>query len=95
MNNKIAILDAKVIAENQKLKILLVINTLAHGGGAENLVFVLYNELKKRSDILVKLITFQHSSIFGLDNLDVFEQQLQDDPDFTILPELSCSKEPT
>jgi glycosyltransferase involved in cell wall biosynthesis len=65
------------------MKIILIARTIAYGGGAERLVFETYNELKRRlGDSSVMLIVFQHSSIFNINGLDVYEKKLANDPNF-------------
>ncbi len=68
----------------KELRVLLVTRTMAHGGGAERLVFDIFQELKKKENVKVKLISFQHSSSFNRPNLDYFENILEDDEDFKI-----------
>lgn len=67
-----------------ELRVLLATRTMAHGGGAERLVFDIFQELKQRENIKVKLVSFQHSSIFNLPNIDHFEKALAADKDFKI-----------
>jgi glycosyltransferase involved in cell wall biosynthesis len=65
------------------MKVILIARTIAYGGGAERLVFETYNELKRRlGESSVMLIVFQHSSIFNINGLDVYEKKLANDPNF-------------
>jgi hypothetical protein len=43
----------------ENLKVLLAIRSMAHGGGAESLVFNIYKELKTRKGVQVKLVSFE------------------------------------
>lgn len=65
------------------MKVLLIARTIAFGGGTETLVFETFNELKKQIGINnVKLIVFQHTSMFNLDDIDYYEKILENDPNF-------------
>ena len=67
------------------MKILLVTRTMAFGGGAESLVFMIYNELKKRiGSENIMLVSFQNSKIFKFENIDKYEKELKNDPMFKI-----------
>ena len=64
---------------NEPLKILYVIRTLTHGGGAERLMFDLYNELTKRNDVLFKIVVLQKSDFFkkhNISNADYYEKRM-------------------
>jgi glycosyltransferase involved in cell wall biosynthesis len=61
-------------------RILLAIRSMSHGGGAEALVFNIYNELKKRPSIHVKIVAFRKPE--GAGNRSFFEEQLAGNPDF-------------
>jgi glycosyltransferase involved in cell wall biosynthesis len=66
---------------DEKLKVLYVIRTLTHGGGAERLMFDIYQELKKRKNITCKIIVLQKSSFFkdfNIANSDFYENQIDD-----------------
>ena len=68
------------------MKVLIVTRTLAFGGGAESLVYNTYNKLKERLGTEnVKLVSFQHSSIFKFDNIDLYEKALINDSNFNVL----------
>ncbi len=62
------------------LKVMLAIRSMSHGGGAEALVFNIYNELKKRPGIKVKIVAFRKSE--EANNRSYFEKQLSGNPDF-------------
>jgi glycosyltransferase involved in cell wall biosynthesis len=64
----------------ETMKILLAIRSMSHGGGAEALVFNIYNELKRRPDIKVKIVAFRKPEEGN--NRSFFEQQLSGNPDF-------------
>lgn len=53
---------------------------MAHGGGAESLVFNIFNELKKRPGVYVKLVAFRNAG--ELDNRNHYEERLSGNPDF-------------
>ena len=64
---------------NEPLKVLYVIRTLTHGGGAERLMFDLYNELIKRKDIQFKIVVLQKSDFFkkfNISNADYYETRM-------------------
>ena len=66
---------------DKKLKILFVVRTLTHGGGAERLIFDLYNELNIRNDIHFKILVLQKSEIFkeyNISNADYYENKMKD-----------------
>jgi glycosyltransferase involved in cell wall biosynthesis len=66
---------------DKKLKILFVVRTLTHGGGAERLIFDIYNELNKRNDIHFKIVVLQKSEIFkeyNISNADYYENKMKD-----------------
>jgi hypothetical protein len=68
------------------MKVILIARTIAYGGGAERLVFETYNALKdKIGSSNVKLIVFQHSSIFNIKGLDTYEKALENDINFHCL----------
>lgn len=65
------------------MKVLLIARTIAFGGGTETLVFETFHELKKQIGINnVKLIVFQHTSIFNVDDIDYYEKILVNDKNF-------------
>jgi glycosyltransferase involved in cell wall biosynthesis len=65
------------------MKVLLIARTIAFGGGTETLVFETYHELKKQIGVNnVKLIVFQHTSIFNVNDIDYYEKVLENDPNF-------------
>jgi glycosyltransferase involved in cell wall biosynthesis len=72
-----------LIAEGEKLRVLLTANTLTHGGGAESLVFNIYNELKRRNDVHVKFVTFQKALNKSFTDSTYLEELLLKDPDFS------------
>ena len=55
---------------------------MTHGGGAESLVYNIFNELKRRPEIHVKLITFQKAFDRGINDSTHLEEILLKDPDF-------------
>ena len=55
---------------------------MTHGGGAESLVFNIFNELKRRPDIHVKLVTFQKAFDRTINDSTHLEEILLKDPDF-------------
>jgi len=64
---------------NEPLKILFIIRTLTHGGGAERLMFDIYNELIKRTDVNFKIVVLQKSDIFknyNISNADYYETRM-------------------
>lgn len=64
---------------NEPLKVLYVIRTLTHGGGAERLMFDLYNELIKRKNIVFKIVVLQKSDFFkkfNISNADYYETRM-------------------
>jgi glycosyltransferase involved in cell wall biosynthesis len=64
---------------NEPLKVLYVIRTLTHGGGAERLMFDIYNELIKRTDVLFKIVVLQKSDFFknyNIANADYYEKRM-------------------
>ena len=68
------------------MKVILIARTIAYGGGAERLVFETYNALKdKIGSSNVKLIVFQHSSIFNIKGLGTYEKALENDKNFHCL----------
>lgn len=68
------------------MKIILIARTIAYGGGAERLVFESYNALKNKiGESNIKLIVFQHSSIFNITGLDTYEKKLSTDENFHCL----------
>jgi glycosyltransferase involved in cell wall biosynthesis len=67
------------------MKLLIVIRSIAFGGGAESLVFDIYAKMK---EILgyenVRLVVFQSSHIFNYSKYNKFEDELSNDPNFII-----------
>jgi len=55
---------------------------MTHGGGAESLVFNIFNELKRRPEIHVKLVTFQKAFDRSFKDSTHLEEILLKDPDF-------------
>ena len=55
---------------------------MTHGGGAESLVFNIFNELKNHSEIHVKLVTFQKAFDRSINDSTHLEEILLKDPDF-------------
>ena len=55
---------------------------MTHGGGAETLVFDIFNELKRRNNVHVKLITFQKAQDNSIKSSTHLEDILLRDPDF-------------
>ena len=68
--------------ETEKLRVLLTANTMTHGGGAETLVFDIFNELKRRPQVHVKLITFHKAEDSSIKSSTHLEDILLQDPDF-------------
>ena len=67
------------------MRVLLIARTLAFGGGAEKIVFETYLQLKKRlGNENVRLVVFQPSSMFTMDNVDFYEKKLMQDENFII-----------
>lgn len=66
----------------EDLRILLAIKNMDHGGGAEAIVYDIYNELKTRKDVRVKLVAFENANVHIDPSLGYFEEQLISDPDF-------------
>ncbi len=79
-------LDKNFLFETREgMRVLLIARTLAFGGGAEKLVFETYAHLKKRlGNQNVKLVVFQPSSMFNMDNVDYYEKKLVQDENFII-----------
>lgn len=68
------------------MKVLLITRTMAFGGGAESLVYNLYKKLKiQLGRNNVSLVSFQPSSMFDYENIDIYEHELKDDNNFKIL----------
>jgi len=66
------------------MKVLYVISSIAYGGGAERLMFDIYNELKRNKFLSIKLLILQNSEYYtrlNLPNADYFENELKNDPD--------------
>jgi glycosyltransferase involved in cell wall biosynthesis len=66
------------------MKILYVIRSIAYGGGAERLMFDIYNEIKKIKNVEVKLLILENSEYYtrlNFPNSDFFEKQLINDSD--------------
>ena len=66
----------------EKLRVLITANTMTHGGGAETLVFDIFNELKLRPQVHVKLITFHKAQDSTIKSSTHLEDILLQDPDF-------------
>jgi glycosyltransferase involved in cell wall biosynthesis len=75
-------LTALSVHEKEKLRVLLTANTMTHGGGAETLVFDIFNALKRRPDVHVKLVTFQKAFDRSINDSTHLEDVLLKDPDF-------------
>jgi glycosyltransferase involved in cell wall biosynthesis len=75
-------LTALSVHEKEKLRVLLSANTMTHGGGAETLVFDIFNALKRRPDVHVKLVTFQKAFDRSINDSTHLEDALLKDPDF-------------
>ena len=68
------------------MRVLLIARTIAFGGGTETLVYETFHELKKQIGIEnVKLVVFQHTSIFNVNDIDHYEKILESDPNFHCL----------
>jgi glycosyltransferase involved in cell wall biosynthesis len=68
--------------EKEQLRILLIANTMTVGAGAEALVLNIFNGLKKRPGIKVKLITLKSAAIKTGFDIPGVEAQLAKDSDF-------------
>jgi glycosyltransferase involved in cell wall biosynthesis len=68
------------------MRVLLIARTIAFGGGTETLVYETFHELKKQIGIEnVKLVVFQHTSIFNVNDIDHYEKILDSDSNFHCL----------
>lgn len=64
----------------ENLKVLLAIRSMEHGGGAESLIFNIYNELKRRPNIEVKIVAFRKAEESG--TRTYYQNLLSGNPDF-------------
>ena len=67
--------------ETKELRVILITNSMSIGGGAETMVLNIYNSLKHRPGIKVKLVTLKTAGLSGYDIPDI-EGPLLKDPDF-------------
>ncbi len=67
----------------EELRVLLVTNSLSIGGGAESLVLNIFNSLKLRPEVKVKLVTLKRAARKTGYDIPGIEGHLLNDPDFS------------